>query len=204
MRTMYEPLVFHRIAHRNKVQSGATWLLQTKGQQVNMRIHIIQHVEKELIMTRLVLLFSVIVQLAITVSHVPAHGADKSEHADIRNHRGCAYCGMDRSQYSHSRMQITYADNNVVGVCSIRCFVIELKAQNRKKVRSVEVADFFTKKMINAEKAYWVVGGSLKGVMTNTPKWALSDKAAAEKFINKYGGTLSGYEKVLAMAEKER
>ena len=155
-------------------------------------------------MTRFVLLLSVIVQLAIVASHAPAHGADKSEHADIRSHRGCAYCGMDRSQYSQSRMQITYADNSTVGVCSIRCLTIELKAQNRKKVRSIEVADFFTRKMINAEKACWVVGGSVKGVMTNSPKWAFADRVSAEKFINKYGGTLSGYEKVIALVEKER
>jgi len=155
-------------------------------------------------MKRLVLLVSVMFQLVIVVSHVHAHGAAKSEHDDIRSHRGCAYCGMDRSQYSQSRMQIRYADNSVVGLCSIRCLVIELKAQKRKKIRVIEVADFNTRKLVNAEKAYWVIGGGLKGIMTNTPKWAFADKSAAEMFINKHGGILSSYEKVLATAEKER
>jgi len=155
-------------------------------------------------MKRLFLLLILIFQLAIVVSHVDAHGAGKSEHADIRYHRGCVYCGMDRNQYSQARMRITYSDNSVVGLCSIRCLTIELKAQNKKKIKSIEVADFFTRKLIDAENAYWVVGGSVKGVMTNTPKWAFADKVGAEKFINKHGGTLSSYEKILAMAEKER
>ncbi len=155
-------------------------------------------------MKRLFLLLVLISHLAIVVSYAGTYGTEKSEHADIRNHRGCAYCGMDRNQYSHARIRVTYADNSVVGLCSIRCLTIELKAQNRKKLKVVEVADFFTKKLINVENAYWVVGGTVKGVMTNTPKWAFADKSAAEKFMNKHGGTLSSYEKVLAMAEKER
>jgi nitrous oxide reductase accessory protein NosL len=111
---------------------------------------------------------------------------------------------MDRKQYSQARIRVTYADNSVVGLCSIRCLTIELKAQNKKKIKVVEVADFSTRKLINAENAYWVVGGAVKGVMTSTPKWAFADKAAAEKFVSKHDGTLSSYEKVLAMAEKER
>jgi len=159
-------------------------------------------------MKKLFLLHILIFQLAIVVSPivspVNAHGTEKSEHADIRNHRGCAYCGMDRNQYSQARIRVTYADNSVVGLCSIRCLTIELKAQNKKKIKIIEVADFFTRKLINAENAYWAVGGTVKGVMSNTPKWAFADKSAAEKFINKHGGTLSSYEKVLAIAEKER
>jgi len=35
------------------------------------------------------------------------------------------------------------------------------------------VGDFGTKKLIDAEKALWVLGGSKPGVMTKRGKWAL-------------------------------
>jgi copper chaperone NosL len=155
-------------------------------------------------MQKVVLFLSIALQLVIGVNQALAHGAAKSQHGDVRTHRGCSYCGMDRGQYSHSRMQLTYMDNSVTGLCSVRCLVIELKAHKNKKVRLIEVADYHAKTLINAETAYWVVGGRIKGVMTKTPKWAFADKSAAEMFISKHGGILSSYEKVISMTIKER
>lgn len=155
-------------------------------------------------MTRFVLFLAVVLPLYCFAGHALAHGAAKSKFDDVRTHRGCAYCGMDRGQYTHSRVMVTYEDGGVTGLCSIRCLAIELKVNRKKPIRRIEVADFNTKKMINAESAYWVVGGKHKGVMTSTPKWAFADNISAEQFVNRHGGTLSNFQKVIAMAEKER
>jgi len=132
------------------------------------------------------------------------HGAAaEATHADVKKHQSCAHCGMDREKFSHSRMLITYADKTVVGVCSISCTATELKASKGKALKSVEVGDYNTKKLIDAEKATWVIGGSKKGVMTRNAKWAFAAKADAEAFIKKNGGTLGTYKEALALAEKE-
>jgi nitrous oxide reductase accessory protein NosL len=132
------------------------------------------------------------------------HGAAaEATHADVKKIQACAQCGMDPEKFSHSRMLLTYADGTAVGVCSISCTATELKASKGKALKSVEVGDYTTKKLIDAEKATWVIGGSKKGVMTRTAKWAFAGKDDAEAFIKKNGGKLGTYKEALALAEKE-
>lgn len=126
----------------------------------------------------------------------------EASHADVKSHNDCLYCGMDREKFSHSRMLVTYADGTSVGTCSINCVVIELKAHKGKTVRLIEVGDYATKKLIDAEKAIWVIGGDKRGVMTSIPKWAFAKKEAAEEFIGKHNGTLATFKEALAAAEK--
>ncbi|MDD2308955.1 MAG: nitrous oxide reductase accessory protein NosL [Desulfuromonadaceae bacterium] len=127
----------------------------------------------------------------------------ESTYADVKMHQACPHCGMDREKFAHSRMLITYSDGTSVGVCSIHCAVTELKANRGKKIKMVEVADLDTKKLVDAEKAIWVIGGSKKGVMTRTPKWAFAHKADAVAFVGKNGGQLATYKDALALAGKE-
>lgn len=126
-----------------------------------------------------------------------------TSHADVEKHKGCRHCGMDRGKFAHSRMLITYSDGSVVGVCSIHCTVTELKASKGKTVKTVEVADYNTKKLVGAEKAIWVIGGSKKGVMTRTAKWAFAEKDAAAAFVKVNGGALATYREAQASAEKD-
>jgi copper chaperone NosL len=130
--------------------------------------------------------------------------AMESAHADVKMHQACPHCGMDREKFAHSRMLITYSDGTSVGVCSIHCVITELKANNKgKMIKMVEVADLNTKKLTDAEKATWVIGGSKKGVMTRNPKWAFAQKTDAVAFVSKNGGQLATYKDALALAGKE-
>lgn len=124
-------------------------------------------------------------------------------YADIKKYQACSHCGMDREKFAASRMLITYTDGLSVGVCSIHCAVTELKASKGKTVKSVEVADVNSKKLLAAEKAAWVIGGSRKGVMTQTAKWAFATKADAAAFIKKEGGKPASYKEALALTEKD-
>lgn len=146
---------------------------------------------------------------AVLAEHKAGHmesnhsAAAESGHADVKMHQACPHCGMDRDKFAHSRMLITYSDGSSVGVCSIHCAVTELKANKSKTVKAVEVGDLNSKKLIDAEKATWVIGGSRKGVMTRTPKWAFAKKDDAAAFIKKNGGKLASYKEALALAEKD-
>lgn len=126
-----------------------------------------------------------------------------SLHADIKTYQACPHCGMDRRKFDYSRMLITYSDGSSAGVCSIHCTATELKASKSKTVKVVEVADLNSKKLVEAERATWVIGGSRKGVMTQTPKWAFAKKNDAAEFVGRNGGRLATYNEALTLAEKE-
>lgn len=129
--------------------------------------------------------------------------AAESLHADVKKHLACPHCGMDREKFASSRMMIIYASGVSVGVCSIHCAVIEILANKGKSINTVEVADYNTKKLLSAEKAAWVIGGSKKGVMTNSPKWAFATKDDAAEFVKKHGGRVAAYIEALFLARKD-
>ncbi len=119
-----------------------------------------------------------------------AFGAD----ADIEKDPSCKYCGMDRAKFAHSRMVVVYDDGSSLGTCSIHCLAIDLIVNMDKTPRSMQVGDYSSKKLIDAEKAFWVIGGNKPGVMTKKAKWAFENKADAEKFIAENGGTLATFD----------
>jgi copper chaperone NosL len=116
----------------------------------------------------------------------------------------CLHCGMDRTKFAYSRMIVEYDDGTTVGLCSLNCAAIDMENNKTRKVKSILVADYNTKELINAKKAFWVIGGDKKGVMTMTPKWAFAKKEDAEQFIKESGGELSTFETALKLAGEDK
>jgi copper chaperone NosL len=129
---------------------------------------------------------------------VVAFAADK-----IEGPKSCKQCGMDRVAFAYARMMIVYADGTTAGTCSLNCAAVEMKDNKGKKVRSLRVADYTTKKLIDAKKAIWVIGGSKEGVMTSIPKWAFAAKADADKFVKGNGGRIADFNEALNLALRE-
>ena len=119
---------------------------------------------------------------------------------DIAENRSCIQCGMDRKAYGYSRMLVNFDDGSQAAVCSLHCAVVEIDANKGRTVKSLQVADRDSRMLIDAEKAFWVIGGSKRGVMTKRPKWAFTTEAAARKFITSYGGTLATWDETLKAA----
>jgi copper chaperone NosL len=117
--------------------------------------------------------------------------------ADIQKDPSCKYCGMDRTRFAHSRMVVEYEDGTSIGTCSMHCLAIEIVVNMDKTPRALLVGDYNSKKLINAEKAFWVMGGNKPGVMTKRAKWAFENKADAEKFIAENGGSLSTFDEAM-------
>ena len=113
---------------------------------------------------------------------------------DISKHPACPYCGMDRAKFAHSRTYIEYDDNSTLGTCSVHCAAIDMAVNIDKAPQIIMVGDFNTKSLIDAEKAYWVIGGDKMGVMTKRAKWAFENKKNAEGFISAHGGELASFE----------
>ncbi len=113
---------------------------------------------------------------------------------DIKKYPSCPYCGMDREKFSHSRVYLDYDDGSSEGMCSLHCAAIDLAIHIDKTPRTIGVGDYATKRLIDAEKAFWVLGGSKMGVMTKRAKWAFEKREEAEKFIKEHGGVMATFE----------
>jgi copper chaperone NosL len=123
--------------------------------------------------------------------------ANLSASDDVSKHKSCPHCGMDRGQFAHSRMLVVYDDGTEVGLCSLHCAAIDLAINIDKTPKIIYVGDFNTKKLIDAEQAFWVIGGNKPGVMTKRAKWAFEKKADAEAFIVKEGGTIANFDQAI-------
>jgi copper chaperone NosL len=119
-----------------------------------------------------------------------AHGAAVADES-------CQYCGMKKSMYGHSWVVITHEDGTTCGLCSVHCAAIDMALHVGKPIASVTVGDYNTKEQIDAEKAYWVIGGDQMGVMTARAKWAFKTKEAADKFMKEHGGRPATYGEVI-------
>jgi nitrous oxide reductase accessory protein NosL len=144
-----------------------------------------------------------IVLIGIIVLSLCAGVAAALSGDDINDHRSCNHCGMDRKAYGYSRMLVIYEDGAQVGVCSLNCAVTELNEHKGQQVKSLLVADRESRKLIDAEKANWVMGGKKRGVMTQRPKWAFETEAGAESFVKTNGGKRHPWQEVLAAARED-
>ena len=122
---------------------------------------------------------------------------------DVDVHPACAICGMDRDAFGYSRMLIEFEDGRTFGTCSLRCAAVILQAEEGKKARSVKVADYDTRELVEAEEATWVIGGKMPGVMTHVAKWAFRDGKNADRFLDESGGARSTYGEALREAIRE-
>jgi nitrous oxide reductase accessory protein NosL len=105
----------------------------------------------------------------------------------------CSKCGMDRTSFSSSRAIITFEDGTKVGTCSIGCAQEVASDSSGRKISVILVADYYSKVLINAKNAVWVIGGDKAAVMSSVPTWAFSDSAGARKFIKESGGKIGGF-----------
>jgi copper chaperone NosL len=122
---------------------------------------------------------------------------------DIKKHPSCKYCGMDRERFATSRVYIEYDDGSTEGLCSLHCTAVDLALHIDKTPKVIWVGDFNTKKLVDGEKAVWVMGGNKPGVMTRRAKWAFEQKADAEKFIKENGGTLTTFDEAMKAAYED-
>ena len=109
----------------------------------------------------------------------------------------CHYCGMKKAMFGHSWVNIVREDGSVVGVCSVHCAAVDMALNIDKPAKEITVGDFNSKKQINAESAYWVIGGNKMGVMTTRAKWAFETKESADQFIKQNGGRPATFEEVM-------
>jgi copper chaperone NosL len=123
--------------------------------------------------------------------------------ADSQQGKPCGYCGMLTDQFPHSRMVITNDDGSGATLCSLHCAAIEFAVNVDKTPKNIQVGDFNTKQLIDAEKAAWVIVGDKPGVMSRRGKWAFGTQADAQAFVNSNGGKLATFDEAMKAAYED-
>jgi copper chaperone NosL len=123
--------------------------------------------------------------------------------AETHSKEACPLCGMEKEKFGHTWMVVEYDDGKKAGFCSIHCAAVDLATNIDKTPVKIDVGDYNTRKMIDAEKAYWVIGGSKPGVMSKRAKWAFEKKADADAYIKENGGTPATFDEAMKAAYED-
>jgi nitrous oxide reductase accessory protein NosL len=138
-----------------------------------------------------------------------AGGAEKAviEHpfrnpGKFTDHERCYNCGMNRNAFARTRCEFTTSKGTLY-TCSIYCVVV-MGMKLKETPRNIRVADYLhPDKMVEAEKAFFVVGSTARGTMSAVSKIAFEEKQAAALFAERYGGRLAGFKDALDAARSE-
>lgn len=120
---------------------------------------------------------------------------------DIEKFQKCPYCGMDRKQYHHSRALVHYSDDLADGTCSLHCAAVSLSLNVDREPKGIYVADNAPdtnlKPLIEADKATFLIGSQIKGVMTKRSKVAYGSEESAKSSQAANGGELANFDQAL-------
>lgn len=135
----------------------------------------------------------------------PKKPADpKPAENDIDKFPKCPYCGMDRKQFSHTRMLVHYGDDLADGTCSLHCAAISLAVNVDREPKAIWVGDNAAagdvKPLVEVGKAAFLVGSGIKGVMTKRSKVAYGTTEAAKASQAANGGELANFDQALLAA----
>ncbi|GAB1392388.1 hypothetical protein MASR1M60_05510 [Rhodocyclaceae bacterium] len=136
---------------------------------------------------------------------IPKKPADpQAQQNDIEKHPKCPYCGMDRKQFHHSRMLVQYSDDLADGTCSLHCAAISLSLNVDREPKALWVGDNAdsgdTKPLVDVDKATFLIGSKLPGVMTANSKVAYGTEDAAKAAQAAQGGELVKFDQALLAA----
>jgi len=114
----------------------------------------------------------------------------------------CDNCGMDRNKWARTRHSFQNSKGQFY-TCSIHCVAV-LSMKLGEKAENIKAALYMNpEKMIDADKAFYVLGSSAPGTMSRTSKLAFPSMEAAYTFTTQYGGKMTGIKEVLSEADKE-
>jgi len=135
---------------------------------------------------------------------IPKKADQRPQENDIEKSPKCPYCGMDRKQFHHSRMVVHYGDDLYDGVCSLHCAAISLSVNLDRDPKAIWVADSAAagdvKPLVEVDKASFLVGSSIKGVMTKRSKVAYGSADAAKAAQSANGGEVANFDSALLAA----
>ena len=113
----------------------------------------------------------------------------------------CPVCGMNIKMFYKTSHAAKLKNNTPRQYCSLRCLVVDMQEYGIDK-DTIKVIDANTQNMIDANKAFYVVGSKIKGTMSKVSKLAFALEDDAKAFAKKYKGRVVDFKTALEMAEK--
>lgn len=114
----------------------------------------------------------------------------------------CVICNMDRSKFHFSRHLLHYSDGHAEGTCSINCTSEAMLRERKRGFKAIYAADFGVagepKSLTEASAATYLIGSSLRAVMSPISKYAFAQRSAAEAVMADAGGQLASFEQAVA------
>ncbi len=121
---------------------------------------------------------------------------------DLDSYPRCVICNMDRRQFHFSRHLLLYADGHAEGTCSINCASEAMLCGRQRGFKAIYAADFGAaaepKPLVEALSATYLIGSSLRAVMSSVSKYAFAQRSAAETIMLDAGGQLASFEQAIA------
>ncbi|MCK9337311.1 MAG: nitrous oxide reductase accessory protein NosL [Arcobacteraceae bacterium] len=116
----------------------------------------------------------------------------------------CPNCGMHLPKFYKTNHAVKLSDGTNRQYCSLYCLVEEMELTVLKgkhdSIKEILVVDVATLKFIDAKKAYYVVGSTVKGTMTMTSKYAFAKIEDAIAFEQTYGGEVKSFDEAYKIA----
>ena len=114
----------------------------------------------------------------------------------------CNVCGMHLTKYYKTNHVAEFKNGHKEQYCSLHCLA-EVHKNYADKIKQIQVVDTNSLKLIDAKKAFYVIGSSKEGTMSSISEYAFFKKEEAEKFKNEFGGTIYNFDESLKLS-KER
>ncbi len=107
----------------------------------------------------------------------------------------CIVCGMDVSQYPHTRYVIEAADGKKYTTCGVQCG-LTLHLRFKDKWKSAKAADLLSNRSFDVKEGFFVYKSSV--ITDMAPGFiAFKKRGDAEKFAKGFGGKVVTYEEAL-------
>lgn len=117
-------------------------------------------------------------------------------------HKRCDNCGMDRNKWARTRYDFDTSKGRFY-TCSIHCVAV-MSYKLKEEPRNVMVAEYLRpEKMLDADKASFVIGSSAPGTMSPISIIAFPSREEAERFASRYGGKVADFKEALGEAKRE-
>jgi nitrous oxide reductase accessory protein NosL len=130
---------------------------------------------------------------------VPASKATLLQQGDQKQF--CVVCGMNLVMF-YKTSYVATVNGKEKQYCSLHCLVDDMK-NNRNILTGIKVVDTNSLKLIDAKKAYYVVGSKKKGTMSMVSKYAFSTLDAASKFAAKFGGVVTDFNAAVQASQND-
>ena len=115
----------------------------------------------------------------------------------------CPLCSMNLKMFWKTSHWLTLSDGKTTGYCSIHC-ASKIYQKTPTDIDRWKVADYDMKTLINAQRAYFLIGSDLPGTMTPVSKLAFASLNVAKSYQKGHGGNIGSLDDALTRAIEGR